>query len=173
MRTTVGIKELESRLNLLIGKPVWSARVPLGSEALIEFGEKIERPLQKMYGPGAPYKGDLRYKGELTLRASCAWRVELEGAGILSGSGELEDETMLSGLTKLIGQTVAEVSVNSFLDLLVVFSGSLRLRLFCDQGTGDLDYDSCYTLLVRSEGSCSVGNGAITLERDSEEASSS
>ena len=172
MRTTVGIEELESKLSLLIGKPVWSARVPLGSDALIELGEKIEIPPEKMYGRGAPYKGDMRYQGELTLASSCAWRIELEGAGIVSGSGQLEDETMRSGLTQLVGQTVAEVSVNSFLDLLMVFSGGLRLRLFCDQRTDDLDYDSCYTLFVRAEGSYSVGNGVITLERDAAEASS-
>jgi hypothetical protein len=115
MRTTVSIEELESKLKLLIGKPVWAARVPYGLSTRIELGDKIKIPLQKMYGPSAPYEGDRSYWGELTLMTSCAWRVELEGAGIVSGSGDLEDETMVSGLMKLIGQIVAEVSVNSFL----------------------------------------------------------
>lgn len=82
----------------------------------------------------------------------------------MSGTGDLEDETMLSGPMKLVGQTVAEVSVDSFLDLLVVFSGGLRLRLFCDQRTDDQDTWSSYTLFVRGEGAWSVTNNVITHE---------
>jgi hypothetical protein len=165
MRTTVNIEGFESKLSLLIGQPVWAARYCSGTTTLIDFGDKI---LRKSYGKHAP-EDDRKYQGELTLMFSCAWRVELEGVGIVSGSGDLEDETMVSGLTKLVGQTVAEVSVNSFLDLLVVFTGGLRLRLFCDIHADDLDYDSCYTLFVHAEGAYSVANGGITtLGRDAE-----
>jgi hypothetical protein len=167
MRTTVSIEEFESKLNLLIGKPVWAARYCSGTTILIDLGDKVLR--RKTYGIPALSEGERRYQGELTLMISCAWRVELEGAGIVSGSGDLEDEVMVSGLTKLVGQTVAEVSANSFLDLLVVFTGGLRLRLFCDMRADDLDYDYYYVLFVRAEGAYSVANGAITtLERDAE-----
>ncbi len=127
----------------------------------MDLGDKIpRREICEKYVP----EGDRSYQGELTLMTSCAWRIEREGTGIVSGSGDCDDETMLSGLTNLVGQTVAEISVDSFLDLLVVFSGGLRLRLFCDQSTEDLNNDCCYTLFIRGEGAWSVTNNVITHE---------
>jgi hypothetical protein len=162
MRTMVGVEELRSKLNLLIGKPVWAVRHGAGSCLLVDLGDKVPRPM--ISRARGSHEGDREYQGELTLMILCAWRIELEGAGIVSGSGDLEDETLLSGPMKLIEQTATEVSVNSFLDLVVVFSNGLRLVLFCDQRTDDLDAERCYTLFVRREGSWSVGNNVITHE---------
>ena len=71
---------------------------------------------------------------------------------------------MLSGLAKLIGQTVTGVSVDSFLDLLVSFSNSMRLRLFCEQGEEDVGGDVCYAFYVRNEEVWSVAKGEIAVE---------
>jgi len=163
MRTTIGIEELESRLDLLIGKPVWAIRYGGGSCLIIDCGDRV--PRQEIWQEHGSYEGDRAYQGELTLMISCAWRVEREGVGIVSGTGDLEDETMLSGPRKLVGQTVVGVSVEPFIDLLVAFTGGLRLRLFCDQRTDDLDTEFCYTLFVRAEGAYTVGNNMITLEK--------
>jgi hypothetical protein len=135
-------------LDLLIDKPVWP--VPAGgctgSTVLMYFGEKTPR-WKRCENPALSEEAR-DYEAELRLMIWCAWRVEVQGTGIVSGSGDLEDETMLSGLMRLLGETVEEVSLNSFLDLLVVFTGGLRLRLFCDQRTDDLDTDACYALFV-------------------------
>jgi hypothetical protein len=165
MKTSVNREELESRLNLLVGKPVWAvpAGGSTGSVILVYFGGKIPRR-EKCNNPGLPEEAR-DYEAELHLMIWCAWRIESEGAGIVSGSGDLEEETMLSGLRTLIGKAVVEVSVNSFLDMLLVFTGGIRLRLFCDQRTDDPNVDACYALFVRREEVCSVGNGFITLER--------
>jgi len=94
----------------------------------------------------------------------CPWRIEVGGARIACGSGDYEEETMLSGLAKLIGQTVTGVSVDSFLDLLVSFSNSMRLRLFCEQGEEDVGGDVCYAFYVRNEEVWSVAKGEIAVE---------
>lgn len=49
---------------------------------------------------------------------------------------------MLSGLQKLPGDAVSDVSINPFLDLLVALDSGRRLRLFCDQSGHDDNEDS-------------------------------
>jgi hypothetical protein len=163
MRTTVGIDTLKSKLNLCIGKTVWSAigGGAGGTTLLFDLGDKVrlDRPVENP----ALSEEERNYEGELRLMIICAWRVEMEGIGIVSGSSDTDDEIMLSGPNKLIGETVAEISVNSFLDLRVVFSGGARLSLFCNQHGKDPDIDFCYALSIGKEEVCSVGNGVITF----------
>jgi hypothetical protein len=165
MRTIVNTEELKRILNLLIGKPIWAvpAGGSTGSVVLIYFGEKIPR-VKRCENPGLPEEAR-DYEAELRLMIWCAWRIEIEGTGIASGSGDAEDEIMLSGLLKLIGKTATEVAIDSFLDLLIVFSGGIRLRLFCERRTDDLDTDACYSLFIRKDEVWSVGNGVITQKR--------
>lgn len=165
MRSIVGIEELKCRLNLLIGKPVWA--VPAGgctgSTILVYLGERIPRH-QKCENIALSEEAR-SYKAELRLMIWCAWRVEAEGTSLVCGSGDSDEETMLGGLARLIGQSVTEISLTPFLDLLVVLTDGIRLRLFCERRTDDLDTEACYTLFVRDEEVCSVGNGVIVLER--------
>jgi hypothetical protein len=165
MRSIVGIEELKCRLSLLIGKPVWAipAGGCAGSTILVYIGEKIPRH-QKCENPALSEEAR-SYKAELRLMVWCAWRVETEGTSLICGSGDLDEEVMLGGLAKLIGQGVTEVSLTPFLDLLVTFTEGARLRLFCERRTDDLDTEACYALFVREEEVCSVGNGVIVLER--------
>jgi hypothetical protein len=168
MRTTVGIDELKSRLNLFIGKPVWTVTGggSAGSTLLIYLGDKVRRD-RRIENPDFSEE-EREYEGELHLMISCAWRVEMEGIGVVSGSRDNEDEIMLSGPRKLIGETVAEVSVSSLLDLLVTFSGGVRLSVFCNRHTDNPDIDICYDLYIRDEEVCSVGSGVIFLDRTEE-----
>lgn len=164
MGTTVGIDELRSRLNLLIGKPVWSAigGGSGGTTVVFDLGAKVprDRPVEN----SALSEDERNYEGELSLMVICAWRVEMEGIGIVSGSRDTDDEIMMSGPNRLIGETVADISVNSFLDLQVVFRGGACLRLFCNHHGKNPDIDICYALFIGKDEECSVGNGVITLE---------
>jgi hypothetical protein len=58
-----------------------------------------------------------------------------------------------------------EMSVDSFLDLLVVLSGGVRLRLFCNRHMEDPDLDACYILYIGREEACAVGSGMIDLDK--------
>ncbi len=151
---TIGVDELQSKLNLFIGKPVWavSGGGAAGTTISISVGDKIRR--DKRVANPALSEEEREYEGELCLLVMCAWRVEIEGTGIVSGSRDSDDEIMLSGPRKLIGGTITEMLVDSLLDLLVVLSGDVRLRLFCNRHMEDPNLDACYMLFIRKEEAC-------------------
>lgn len=157
MSTTIDRGEFESKLNILVGKPVWEISA-VACTVLIKLGEKI---FEEKAHENSGLPGESRdWAGELEVMLWCAWRIESEGS-VAYGSGD-RDEHMVSGLDKLVGKTVTRVSTDSYLDLLLVFSDDSQLRLFSNRGGGDGD---SYTLFMTRTGEAwSVERGVVVEE---------
>ena len=128
----------------LIGQPCWSvlAGLSTGSNVSMQFGDRIprDRPIKN----SALTEEERNYDGKYgILVMSTAWRLE-KGSEVITGwtdSNELNGP-MVQGLDQIIGSHVEEVLITEpGLDMELVFSNSIRLKIFCNQfGDGDDNY---------------------------------
>ncbi len=103
-----------------------------GSRITIQCGRKIERA-RPLTNPNA--SDALRhFKGEYVIFVQdCAWRLELNEVICTSKSPNNNNGPMVIALRSLEGHRIVAVTVTSAAhDLVVEFSGGLRLHLFCD-----------------------------------------
>ncbi len=168
MRVAVGVEQFRQPLNSLVGKPLSAAIATTGDQSSLALGfgcmvcPKGEAEKESLEGeedggePAVRIRADgiksviwerERCEYELTLVIWCNWRIEMGETEVVCGSQDSAEEgrPIQTGIRPMIGDTVAEVSLNSFLDLVVVFSGGKRLRLFCDQ-SGHENNDVSYWL---------------------------
>lgn len=188
MRARVDTEELKRALDLLIGKPLRAAVVTRDDQSslLLDLGRKIargdKRPETAESEGEADEKGRVvrlfargedsatselrRYRGEWALLVCCNWRAERGESQILCGSQDSLDEegAMLGGLQQIVGSTVTEVSLNSFLDLVLAFDGGKRLRLFCDESVHE-DRDDSYRLYTPDRRMYGVITGLIEVQQ--------
>jgi len=184
MRVAVGVEEFKRELDAVIGKPLWSAAVTAGDQSylLLDFGRQI--PMTNERRKLAQSEGDEdqgerwtrlfadakdpsvsefgQCQGELNLLVWCNWRVEMGEGQILCGSEDVvaDEGPGLNGLRQLVGNTVSEVSLSPFLDLLLEFTSGRRLRLFCDQ-SGHENNDDSYRLFTAAGRMYGVIAGSI------------
>ena len=71
---------------------------------------------------------------------------------------------IFTGLKAVLGDTVADVSLDSFLDLRMTFNCGKRLRLFCDQ-SGHENNDDSYRILTADGRVYGVVTGLVELEQ--------
>jgi hypothetical protein len=186
MTTPATIEELQQALDSLVGKPLTAATVSRThqSDVLFHFGTCVRReatpaeepegpedresplgpPITLLAGPPQPSStNDTEFQSELSLLVWCNWRIEAGERTIVCGSRDsaADDGALLAGVTDLLGDIVADVSVSTFLDLLVIFAGGKRLRLFCDQ-QGHEDEDDSYRLFTADDQCYGVITGLIT-----------
>jgi hypothetical protein len=186
MTTPATIEELRQALDMLVGKPLTAATVSRTdqSHVLFHFGTCARReatPDEEPEGPedqGSPLGPPItllagtpqpsrtthtEFESELSLLVWCNWRIEAGERTIVCGSMDsaADDGPLLSGVTDLLSDSVADVAVNTFLDPLVIFAGGRQLRLFCDQ-QGREDGDDSYRLFTPDDQSYGVITGLIT-----------
>ena len=168
VETVVETEEVKNALNALIGKPLWDAVAGeiTATNVLFKFGRKFRA--RDVYENPTISEDDI-FVGEVSIMVGCSWRVEMGETRLLCGCGDLHNEggPMLTGLQKLIGDIVTEVSLGSFLDLLLVFNSGRRLRLFCDRKEDDLGYGH-YDLCIIGEHEqilYAAVNDVVTCER--------
>jgi len=134
-----------------------------GSRVTLDFGAKIERA-RPLRNPRLP-EVLRQHKGAFGLFIqNCAWRLDADKV-ICSWKAPNDNEgAMVSGLNTLIGQHVvtATARVPAY-DLVLEFSGSTKLHLFCDcfdQGRDGNNYS-----FHSANQSFAVGaDGVLTLE---------
>ncbi len=156
------VTEFETVLQRMIGLQCWSiiAGKPSGSMVSFDFGRKILRN-NPIANP--ELTDDQRnYIGEVSLFTYfCPWRIEAGDDIICSWNDDnSEDGPMLRALYRLLDEKVEHVELlRPGLDLNIHFSGSLVLRLFCDQtdeeeGANNYVYfapDKSYAVGIRSK----------------------
>jgi hypothetical protein len=168
MEMVVETQEFAQTLDALLGESLWDvvAGETTGSNVLFKFGRRFRA--RDVYTKPTPSEEDI-FVGELELMVWCSWRIETGEARLLCGCGDLHNEggPMLTGLQKLVGDTVAEVSLGPFLDLLIVLSSRRKLRLFCDRKEDDLEWAhySLTTVYEHERVLYAALDGVITRER--------
>jgi len=168
MEQVIPLEEFERVVGWLVGKPLWDtvAGPTTATAVLLKFGAKI--PVKDVRGNSMQQEAE-RFEGELSLMVWCSWRVEMGQTELLCGCGDPYNAggPMLTGLQKLPGDVVSDVSINPFLDLLVAFESGRRLRLFCDRSK-EYAY-GCYCLFVNGtdEEICyAAEEGVVKCERE-------
>lgn len=109
------------------------------------------------------------HDGEYALYVECPWR--LETLGVVTSSWQESNEPdgpMCRGLESIVGETVVDVQVlEPALDLVVTFSGSRLLRLFCDT-TYETYYMTNWSIFGPDQLYLAVGpRGQIDTDRSS------
>ena len=136
--------ELKQAFEHLIGQECWSVAVGKGTGSMVtlDFGRKVLRK-RRLHNSHLSAEQQV-YRGEFWLYLeNCAWRVDSESE-VICGSTDDNEESgfMVDGMKKMVGQCVKAYEL-SFpgLDLVLHFSNSLSLHLFCDQVnlTDDID----------------------------------
>jgi hypothetical protein len=190
MQVAISVGEFKRVLDSLIGKPLWAATVTrhtrsclsldLGHE--IRLKDRSEEPFEgeedqaklpvriSAAGVRPVTPGREQYRGEWTLVVWCNWRVEAGETQIVCGSQDSAEEgrPIQSAIREMMGDTVTDISLSSFLDLLVVFSSGTRLRVFCDQ-SGHEDNADSYGLLMPDGKMYGIITGLIELDQISRE----
>jgi hypothetical protein len=184
MRVAISVEEFTRILNSLVGKPLWAATVTrdVQSHLSLHLGCKIRRK-DRSEGPSGGKEPEAKppvrisaegirsvtsdqeqYGGEWTLVVWCNWRIEADETRIACGSQDSAEEgmPMQSTIREMMGDVIKDVSLNSFLDLLIVFSSGKRLRLFCDQSGHENNEDS-YAIFTAHGEMYGVMTGLIEL----------
>ena len=170
MKDTVHKEEFLGKLKSLVGECAWAAAGGgcTGSIVSFEFGERLlrERPVEN---PSLPE--EMRtHQGELSLLIYCAWRIEEGSTHIVGGSGDWDEKKQglaTDSLKTVLDSPVADVELNSFLDLTIAFHSGTRLHVFCDQSACDQSGDQCYSFFLRKTGAYTVvSKGMIRFEGD-------
>ncbi len=136
MATASELDMLRSRLETLLGQPVWSAVAgPRGDWVLsLELGEQSRRSMRL----ANPRLGFLKqtYEGSHGLLVECPWRLDAEDRVITCAFDYLDvDRPPGSRLGELEEQTVEAVEVRGpAADLELRLSGGLWLRSFSAEG---------------------------------------
>jgi len=114
-----------------VGKKCWhvTAGGITAPQFSVALGRKIrrDRPLRTPQGS----KAFQFYEGEISFFIRCSWRLESEKL-VIASSDDAEKPVVL-GLRRLAGKTLVDVKVEQpAWDLILGFSGGLRLHVFCD-----------------------------------------
>lgn len=183
MRVVISVEQFEEVLHLLVGKPLSAAtvtkttqsRMGMGFGCIVRPGGEIEQERVEGQQDGGTRAVKIcadgiksvvwqqqQYERELTLLIWCNWRIGVGDKQIVCGSQDSAEEgkPIQFGIREMIGDTVAGVSLNSFLDLLVVFNSGKELRLFCDQ-SGHANNEDSYELSTIDGRSYGVITGLI------------
>ncbi len=183
MRVAVDVEHFRRTLGSLVGKPLLAAIATRGSQSCLslDFGRIIcvrsnaeEQPRESnedQDGPPIRISGDAvksaeseyrRCNGEFTLMVWCNWRIETADTQMVCGSQDSVEEgkPIQTALQQMMGDTIADISLTSFLDLLLVFDSGTRLRLFCDQN-GHENNEDCYRLSIAGGEAYGVITGLI------------
>lgn len=142
------VDEMRVSLHRLLHQECWGigAGEGTGSVLNLHIGEKLLRqtPVANPY-----LANDLqKYEGEMGLFIECAWRVDSD-VEVMCGSGEsnINHGLMIEGLGKITGHKIEHFDLLlPAYDLILHFSNSLTLRVFCDQTelTGENDNYSIF-----------------------------
>lgn len=98
-----------------------------------------------------------QFEGEMGLYVWCAWRLDGTEAPVTSWD-DMQD-TVVAGLEKLVGSRIDAIEIiPPAYDLNILFSNSLRLRVFCDHVPGEPSFDGNWDLRTQ-EMSIVVGPG--------------
>lgn len=114
---------LRELVRSMIGRPVWSPRLGIGSFLTVEVGAPAPpRPAQKP-GVAAPQHGEYH----VWLYCS-AWRLD-HGTQLICGSEDDRDD-IARALPRLEGRTVAHADVSEALELTIGLDDGTALRAF-------------------------------------------
>ena len=123
-----------NELRKLEGLECWGvvAGEGTGTRVSLDFGQKISRKGSS----NNPLLSEVlrHYTGEFSVFIrECAWRLESDQTLCTWKSPNANDGEMIRCLQGLVGRCVTRVSVASpAFDLVIEFSGDLKLSLFCD-----------------------------------------
>jgi hypothetical protein len=162
----VKLKEkLKNEIHSLIGKECWSIVGGKGSGSVISvyLGGKVLRS-EYIDNPSLN-EAARKFDAEYDLFVQCVWRLDSDKK-IICGAWDNNSQNgrMLNGLNKLIGAKIVSVAVfEPAFDLIIEFSNSLKLKIFCDQTKGD-EYDDNYSLFTPNEIVSVVCNSHIKVE---------
>jgi hypothetical protein len=158
-------EKLKSELNSLIGKECWSIVGGEGTDSIIslDLGEKILRT-ESVDNQNLSDDAQ-KFDAEFDLFITCVWRLD-SPKKIICGAWDNNSKNgrMLTGLNKLIGEKIVAIEVvEPAFDLIVKFSNSFKLTVFCDQTNGD-KYTENYSLFTPQEIISVVRNSRIELD---------
>jgi hypothetical protein len=143
------IEELRADVCELLGQKCWAVVAGTGTGALdVLIGKKIPN---RMPLRNPRLSADLRdYDSEMGLFIECSWRLDSNTEVLCAWTDDNQDGgPVLTGLNKIIGQTVSAVNLKPpGLDLEVQFDNSLTLRVFCDRRNIEQDTGN-YVLFLR------------------------
>jgi hypothetical protein len=158
-----GLAEIRSMLRSFISAKCWrvGASGVTGSSFSLQVGGRRRKPFVSRLG--AQYHVSLFY-GELSMLVWCSWRLDSPTEPLASSDerGDIVNEK----LQALVGQSFRRIQLlEPGLDLLIDFSGDLRLRVFCDHLPGDPSFHGNWQIRVKDV-SAGVGPGRHwTVER--------
>lgn len=134
-----------------------------GSRITLSIGRKIERT-RPLRNPQLP--SDLRqFDSEFVIFVQdCAWRLNADKVICTSKTPNNNDGPMVAGLHSLVGQQIVAVTASApSYDLVVEFSDSSKLHLFCDCFDSERDGDN-YSFHSLHRVFAVGASGALALE---------
>ena len=136
---------ISGRLNALVGQHCWhvGAGGLVGSSFSLALGSRVrrERPLRN----AAESEGIKLFQGEFRFLIWCSWRLDGDVSPI--ASSDQEPENIAQSLEILRNQTLVGTTCHApAWDLLLGFSGGLRLSVFCDHLAGDASIEQNWEL---------------------------
>lgn len=158
-------KKIIDELYHLIGKENWGFVAGKGTGSILQLllGNKI--PLNEP-NDNTNLSDEVRNsEAEYILYIECVWRLDSNNK-IICGAWDSNSKNgrMLKGLSSIVGINIVNIEViEPAFDLIIEFSNSHILKIFCDQTSGD-KYTSNYSLFTKTE-ILSVGcNSKIEVE---------
>lgn len=156
--------KLQRRLRSLEGLPCWSIKAGpgTGSRLMVHFGDKVPRPRplrnQRLSSE------ERHFRGEISLFVESCWRLD-SYTEVVAGCWDdnRPGKTMLTGLDRLIGSSVAKASAQPpGYDLTIEFSEGLVLHIFCT-ATNSSEAEDNYSIADTSS-ILSVGTRSVLSE---------
>jgi hypothetical protein len=155
--------KLRSEFRKVIGKECWGivAGAGTGSSMNVQIGNKILRtkPLDN-----TALAHDVRnFEAEYSIYIECVWRLDSD-KGIICGAWDDNSKKgkMLQGLNHLLGNQITRIIIlEPAYDLIIEFSNSFKLKVFCDQ-VNEKDGNDNYSLFTPTE-IITVGNRSKLL----------
>ncbi|MGO8745236.1 MAG: hypothetical protein ACLQNE_04530 [Thermoguttaceae bacterium] len=139
------------------GKKCWHVGCggAVGTTFQLAIGEKVRRetslsvlkmPFHVDYAP----RDIDEYEGEIVLLVWCTWRLDDANAPVSSSDDTLEH--VVDALKTLTDRDILHVAVDlPAWDLHLVFSGGLKLHVFCDHMPGDPSFRDNWEMALRDK----------------------